>query len=251
MRAIGCFLLGVVAAVLVIAYGLFAMENGQTVPFSFLGTTMRMSVWLLVGIPAVIGFLLALLFVTPARAAGDRHGSVLRGQYRSLERDLATERQRNEQLRTENSRWQTRYQQVVAERDTLNTRLAAVQQTASMPAHETPTVAAPVREAPTATTPARETVAQDSTVDTVDSETPSVAQREAPVAPVVSDHVAAPVAGNGVAEQQPEATDEAMQAEPPVQPTLGERLRGVFGGQRTAEQEEADRLNSRGPAPTM
>src|SRR5437879_3912806 len=51
MRAVGCFLLGVVAAILVIAYGLFAMENGQTVPFSFLGNSMRMSVWLLVAAP--------------------------------------------------------------------------------------------------------------------------------------------------------------------------------------------------------
>ncbi|MGZ3636348.1 MAG: lipopolysaccharide assembly protein LapA domain-containing protein [Ktedonobacterales bacterium] len=133
MRALGCFLLGVVAAILVIAFGLFAVENGQTIPFSFLGNTMRMSLWLLVGIPAVIGFLLALLLVTPARAAGDRHGSALRGQHRALERDLADERQRNEQLRAENSRWQAQYQRVLTERDTLNTRLAAVQQTVTAP----------------------------------------------------------------------------------------------------------------------
>ncbi|MGZ3667571.1 MAG: lipopolysaccharide assembly protein LapA domain-containing protein [Ktedonobacterales bacterium] len=261
MRALGCFLLGVVAAILVIAFGLFAVENGQTIPFSFLGNTMRMSLWLLVGIPAVIGFLLALLLVTPARAAGDRHGSALRGQHRALERDLADERQRNEQLRAENSRWQAQYQRVLTERDTLNTRLAAVQQTvtapvhetptAAMPAHETPTVVAPAREVPTATAPVRETAAQDSTVY---SETPAMVQREepvVPVAPAASDRVAAPVARDGVAEQQPGTTDEAVQAEPPAQPTLGERLRGMFNGQRTTEEEEADRLNSRGPAPTM
>lgn len=258
MRAIGCFLLGIVAAVLVVAFGLFALENGQMTQFSFLGNTMRVNLWLLVGVPAVLGFLLALLAVTPARAAGDRHGSALRGQFRSLERDLTDQQRQNAELRTENNRWQARYQQLVAERDNLNTRLATVQQAAALPAHETP-----VATTPAATTPAqRDTMVYD--------ETPTAMRREEPVAPrgameygrtreqqpvttgetamsnerpVVTDETAAqrePVQGTPVAETPP-----------PAQPTLGERLRGMFGGERTAEDENADRINSRGPAPTM
>lgn len=295
MRAFGCFILGVAAAVLVIAFGLFAMENGQAITFSFLGNTMRMGLWLIVGIPAVIGFLLALLLVTPARAAGDRHGTVLQQRYRSLERDLADERERNAQMRVENSRLQARYDQTLAERDNLNTRLATVQQAVTAPAegtpvatapvretppvttaaqdtpvetapvHETPVASTPVREMPTVATPARDAAAAQETPavttpaqdapgvaapmretaagDTmVYNETPGTVQHEEPMAPVASDRVP---------EQQAVTTDERVQSGPVAQPRLGERLRGMFGGQRTAEEEESDRLNSRGPAPTM
>lgn len=246
MRAFGCFILGVVAAVLVVAFGLFALENGQAISFSFLGNTMRMSLWLVVGIPAVIGFLLALLLVTPARAAGDRHGSALREQHRSLERDLAGERQRNEQLRVENRRLQTRHDQTLAERDNLNSRLASVQQAVTAPVQETPVAATsaretpvttePVREMPAVTTPTRESEARDAIAH---NERPDVVQREEPVA------------SDRVPEQQAVTADERVQSESVTQPRLGERLRGIFGGQQAAEEEETDRLNSRGPAPTM
>lgn len=221
MRAIGCFLLGVIAAVLVVAFGVFALENGQVTQFTFLGNTMRANLWLLVGIPAVVGFVLALLVVTPARAAGDRSGSTLRGQYRSLERDLANQQRQNEELRVENSRLQARYDQALAERNALNSRLVAAQQ-------------APVQE---------RVVGRDTRVD---NETPTtVTQREEPVAPGTSGTY------ERVPEQQPVTADEAVQPTPAAQPTLGDRLRGVFSGQRTTDEEETDRLNSRGPAPTM
>ncbi len=251
MRAIGGFLLGIVAAVLVVAFGIFALENGQVTQFTFLGNTMHVNLWLLVGIPAVIGFLVALLLVTPARAAGDRHGSMLRGQFRSLERDLADQRRQNEELRTENSRWQTRYQQVVAERDTLNTRLETVQQAVAQPALETPAATAPVQETPVVATPEqRDTMVYD--------EPATATRREEPVAPLGTT-----AGGYDRAGEQPVTTDEAAaqresvqgtpvaETTPPAQPTLGERLRGMFGGERTAQEEEADRINSRGPAPTM
>ena len=267
MRAIGGFLLGIVAAVLLVAFGLFALENGQMTQFSFLGNTMRMNLWLLVGIPAVIGFLLALLLVTPARAAGDRHGSALRGQYRSLERELADQRRQIETLHTENSRWQTRYQQMVAERNDLNTRLATVQQ-AAMPVRDTPVRDTPVRETPVRETMRHETPVPDTSQrETTDySETPATRQREEAVAPMGYDGVRErqPVAAGdtSMADERPvtadrPVTDEAVaqrepvQPPPPTQPTLGERLRGIFGGERTAEEEEADRINSRGPAPTI
>ena len=247
MRAIGCFLLGVVAAVLVVAFGLFAMENGQVTQFSFLGNTMRMSLWLLVGIPAVIGFLMALLLVTPARAAVDRQGSMLRGQYRSLERELANQQQQNEQLHTENSRLQEQHQQLVAERDDLHSRMAAAQQAIAVPARETERETPEYNDTPTQT--GRE--------EAVAPMTP--AAREEAAAPAASDRVPErPVTTEEpVAQREPAAPaateDTAVQREPaqPAQPTLGERLRGVFGGPRTAEEEETERLNSRGPAPTM
>lgn len=269
MRAIGGFILGIVAAILVVAFGIFALENGQVTQFTFLGNTMHVNLWLLVGIPAVIGFLLALLLVTPARAAGDRHGSVLRGQFRSLERDLTDQRRQNEELRTENSRWQTRYQQMVAERDTLNTRLETVQQAVAQPVHETPAATTPVQETPVAVTPAQR--------DTMVYDEPSTAtRREEPVAPmgttaggydravgqpVTTDEAAMrgerPVTDEAAAQRESvqgtPVTETTPPAEtiPPAQPTLGERLRGMFGGERTAQEEEADRINSRGPAPTM
>ncbi len=272
MRAIGGFILGIVAAVLVVAFGLFALENSQMTQFTFLGNTMHVNLWLLVGIPAVIGFLLALLMVTPARAAGDRHGWALRGQYRSLERDLADQRRQNEELRTENSRWQTRYQQVVAERDNLSTRLETVQQAVAQPALETPAATTPAQETPVAATPVTPAVTTPEQRDTMVYDEPSTTtRREMPVAPMGStargyDRVGEqPVATDEAAMrgERPVTTDEAAaqrepvtgtpvtETTPPAQPTLGERLRGMFGGERTVQEDEADRINSRGPAPTM
>ncbi len=274
MRAIGCFLLGIVAAVLVVAFGIFALENGQMTQFTFLGNTMRINLWLLVGIPAVVGFLVALLAVTPARAAGDRHGTVLRGQFRSLERDLADQRRQNEELRTENSRWQARYQQVVAERDTLNTRLETVQQAVAQPAHVTPAATTPVTatpETPVTATPETPVAATPAQRDTMVYDEPSTAtRREEPVAPmgptgmgydrageqpVTTDETAMrgerPVTDEAATQREPVQGTPVTETTPPAQPTLGERLRGMFGGERTTQEEEADRINSRGPAPTM
>ncbi len=241
MRAFGCFLLGVVAAVLVIVFGLFAVENGQVTQFSFLGNTMRMSLWLLVGIPAIIGFLLALLLVTPARSGFDRQTAMMREQHRSLERELANQRRQNDQLRDDNNRWQTQYQQLVTERDGLHARLNAIQQAAARPAQETVAEREP---APYASAPTGRQ--REDAVRTEDSARPIEYDR-------------APAERRAVREETPaqrgvvEPTEDAQAAEPtqPAQPTLGERLRGVFGAPRPADEEEADRLDSRGPAPTM
>lgn len=227
MRALGTFILGILVAIAAVILAIFAVENSRTEQFSFLGGTFTADLWLIAVIPAVVGFILALLLTTPARAALDSQHRALGRRYRDLDREYASIRQRHEALASEHAALQaerdamreehahllTSHDALQAERDDLRARLAAA--SAERPTERvTEPVTEPVRERMDERAPepvvervdAQPRDRADGADRHVDDET--VAERTAPE-------------GGAVAER--EAVPETA---PERRPSLGERVRG-------------------------
>ena len=126
MRAFFSFIVGAIAAVALLVFALFAIQNTQSAHFTFAGSAFSIGLVWLVLVPALIGFLLALLIVTPARMGFDRQHAQMRGEERQLSQALDQERARNAEQQTAYTQLQARYASVTAERDQLKQRLQSV-----------------------------------------------------------------------------------------------------------------------------
>src|SRR5579859_81828 len=121
MRTFGTFILGILVAIAALILAIFAIENTRAEQFSFLGTSFTADLWLVAVIPAIVGFILALLLVTPARAGLDSQHRMLGRRYRDLDRQYGSIRQQHESLMSQHAALQS-------ERDALHeehTRLLA------------------------------------------------------------------------------------------------------------------------------
>jgi TolA-binding protein len=101
MRAFFAFLVGVLVAALVIAVVLFALGNAGNARYSLVGHAFTVPIWVPVAVAAAIGFVVALLAVTPARASASRQQALVRGHARQLEHQVAELRGTNATLQTQ------------------------------------------------------------------------------------------------------------------------------------------------------
>ncbi|MBF6589540.1 MAG: DUF1049 domain-containing protein [Ktedonobacterales bacterium] len=115
MRALISFLIGILTAAAIAAFGLLVMQNAQSAHLNFLGTSLDgASGWMVAG-AAVVGFLLAFLLLIPGRLASAIRGWSLSRQSETLERKLATLREQYAQLQGSHERLLAEHQRVVSQ----------------------------------------------------------------------------------------------------------------------------------------
>jgi uncharacterized integral membrane protein len=119
MRFLSSLFLGLVAAILVLALAVFALQNLDGVPVHFLGYTGSGNVWWLVLAAAVLGFAVAFLLMLPGRVAASWRIQGLSRQMQRQDEELASVRQQQTDVETERSQFQQQYQQLQAQRDQL------------------------------------------------------------------------------------------------------------------------------------
>lgn len=119
MRFLSSLFLGLVAAILVLALAVFALQNLDGVPVHFLGYTGSGNVWWLVLAAAVLGFVVAFLLMLPGRVAASWRIQGLSRQMQRQDEELASVRQQQTDVETERGQFQQQYQQLQAQRDQL------------------------------------------------------------------------------------------------------------------------------------
>lgn len=234
MRAFGTFILGILVAIAAIILVIFAVENTRTEQFSFLGGTFTADLWLIAVIPAILGFILALLLTTPARAGLDSQHRALGRRYRDLDRQYGSIRQQHEALTSQHAALQSEHDAMreehahllaahdalQSERDDLRSRMAAM-------SSERPTerVTEPVTER-------MDERAPEPVVERVDARPRDRMDR--------TDHhredetVEERTAPDGAAGEEREVVRETA---PQHRPSLGERVRGWLRPERPADQD--------------
>lgn len=132
MRRLISFLIGLIVLVAVIVLVVFSLENVRNVQVTFLGNVITASLWWFVVGAAILGFLVALLLLTPGRVVAGWRGWTLSRQGSRMQEDLAALRARHEQLRAEHDTLKAQHEgltaehtQVITERDRLRSQLAA------------------------------------------------------------------------------------------------------------------------------
>jgi uncharacterized integral membrane protein len=284
MRSLGTFILGIIVAIAAIVLAVFIVENMRTGTYSFAGNSFSMNEGLLLLLAAVLGFIIAMLLVTPARVGHDRHLGELRRDNTGLAHELTGLRAEHQRLMDEHQQLQAEHDNLTAERDglrserdTLRARLASVRETAATDGARPASAAAPVApatEPDMAPSPAR-------------TDTAMPAGRYDPnAAPADGAAVHTPLTDERVVQQEREARQEheaeQMAADEPAtqrddnvqpeqaaqdertaqderaaeqdhydqgeaQPSLGDRLRGLFHG---ADAPPPDASSDSTPAPT-
>ena len=74
MRRLISFLIGLIVLVAVIVLVVFSLENVRNVQVTFLGNVITASLWWFVVGAAILGFLVALLLLTPGRVVAGWRG---------------------------------------------------------------------------------------------------------------------------------------------------------------------------------
>jgi len=240
MRAFGTFILGILVAIAAIILVIFAVENTRAEQFSFLGNGFTADLWLIAVIPAIVGFILALLLITPARAGLDAQHHALGRRYRDLDRQYGSIRQQHESLmsqhaalaserdalREEHARLLASHDALQAERDDLRSRMAAT--SAERPTEHvtrervTEPVTEPVRERMDGRT-------AEPVVERVDARPRDRADRR-----LEDEAVEERTAPDGGAVEEREV---ARETAPERRPSLGDRVRGWLRPERPAEQD--------------
>jgi hypothetical protein len=146
MRVLVAFLAGIVAASILATLGTLVGQNPQAVSYTFLDTPMSAGFGVVVGVAALLGFVLSFLLLVPGRLASAWRGLLLSRQTRLLEERLTL-------LREERALLQGSHERLLEEhRHVMGTVLApAVAQAAPgamEPARATRPVAVAVAEAP-------------------------------------------------------------------------------------------------------
>ncbi len=221
MRGFFSFIAEVIAIVIIAALAIFAVENVLATHVSFLGRGFTADLWWLVVGAAVLGFILALLLLTPGRVAAGWRSMVLQREGARRERDLSQLREQHTRLQAEHERLQADHAQLAAEHDQLQAQRTPAARPIASAAPTTPSTGA---AAPT--TPPTPTA-------------PQPAPQASP-APAQTSQTAVPAGQTGQpgqAQQRP--------------PTQGERLRAEFGQPPQPETPEQDQSWTQGPmAPT-
>lgn len=213
MRWFLSFVAGILALALVICGIIFVVENAMTRSYSFLGATMSLPLWAVIGLAALTGFLIALLVVTPARVAADASHAELRSHARRLDRELTDTRTANERLQSRLTTLQAEHAVATRERDVYRERfdgLRAVPEgtgTAAQPEQVESSAPAPQATPETAAAP------QESVVERRETDTVTPGQVET-------------------------ARESEPAAAPASQGGLGERLRTLFGKPDVTNQDE-------------
>lgn len=218
MRGFLGFISFVIAAVIVAALAIFAVQNGHGALVFFLGFAFIVRLWWIAIGAAILGFVLAFILLAPGRVAAGWRGRSLRRESDQLRQELADVRARREQLEREHERLRTEYQQVAAERDRLRSQ-PVTPQAPSVPATAAST-AQPAQPVPSMT------AAQS-------SQPASAAQPEQPVTSSVMPSGPANTNGSPV-------TTTATYADEERPPTLGERMRGALGRHPRPEDTASD-----------
>lgn len=205
MRMLWGFVVGIIAAIVVIAMGIWVAENSFGMSWHYFGNTFIVNAGWIAGASFILGFLLAALLALPAWIASGVRGWSLGRQNARATSELDQLRAERERLGVEHERLIGEHRQVLAERDQMRTRLASAQRA-------TPAAAAPVTSAPAAMAPRtgmeRAELARPGAV--------------APTTGMADNRMAAGTAASPADTITPAAT---------ARPTLGERLRGMFGPQ--------------------
>lgn len=216
MRAFITFVAGMLALALVICGVIFVVENAATRSYSFLGATISLPLWAVVGLAALAGFLVALLVVTPARVAAEARYSQLRALARRQERDLADTRAANERLQSQLTTLQAEHTVATRERDAYRDRLDSLR-------------AAPERTEATMRTDRAEPAPAEPV--------PAAVQAAPTSGDVVVGRRETEMAAPGQAETAREAEREGTEA-PVAQGGLGDRLRTLFGRPSTPDEDQ-------------
>lgn len=119
MRGLFRFIGLLLAAIIIAALAIFAVENISLVPLRYVGKTFTGNLWWICVGSAVLGFILAFLLLAPGRVAAGWRGRTLGRERMRLQDDLAVVRAREAQLRTEHEHLRAEHAQVAAERDQL------------------------------------------------------------------------------------------------------------------------------------
>ena len=240
MRALGTFILGILVAIAAIILAIFAVENTRTEQFSFLGNSFTADLWLIAVIPAIVGFILALLLITPARAAIDSQHRVLGRHYRDLDRQYGSIRQQHEALMSQHAALQSEHDAMreehahllashdalQAERDDLRSRVAAMSSERPTERITSERVTEPVTE------PVRERMderAPEPVVERVDARPRDRAERR-----VEDDTIEERTVPDG---ETVEGHEVVRETAPERRPSLGDRVRGWLRPERPADQD--------------
>jgi uncharacterized integral membrane protein len=246
MRAFGTFILGILVAIAAIILAIFAVENTRTEQFSFLGGTFTASLWLIAVIPAIVGFILALLLITPARAGLDSQHRMLGRRYRDLDRQYGSIRQQHESLLSQHAALQSErdamreehahllaaHDDLQAERDDLRSRMAAM--SAERPTERVTRERGPEPVAEPITEPVRERMderAPEPVVERVDARPRDRDRADRRLEDETAGERTAP---DGGAVEEREVVRETA---PEHRPSLGDRVRGWLRPERPAEQD--------------
>jgi uncharacterized integral membrane protein len=119
MRALSSLILGIVAIVLVVGLAILAVQNTGAVPLQFLGFGTSGHVWWIVLGAAIVGFLVAALFLLPGRVAAGWRSQGLSRQMERMDQELATVRQEHARVDAEHNQLQQQYQQLQVRHDQL------------------------------------------------------------------------------------------------------------------------------------
>ncbi|HST87478.1 MAG TPA: hypothetical protein VLJ14_03800 [Ktedonobacterales bacterium] len=235
MRAFGTFILGILVAIAAIILVIFAVENTRTEQFSFLGGTFTADLWLIAVIPAIVGFILALLLTTPARAALDSQHRALGRRYRDLDRQYGSIRQQHESLMSQHAALQSErdamreeHTRLLASHDDLRSRMAAM-------SSERPTERVTRERVTEPVTERMDERAPEPVVERVDARPRDRTDRTDRTDHRREDEtVEERTAPDGAAGEEREVVRETA---PQHRPSLGERVRGWLRPERPAEQD--------------
>lgn len=232
MRTFGTFILGILVAIAALILAIFAIENTRAEQFSFLGTSFTADLWLVAVIPAIVGFILALLLVTPARAGLDSQHRTLGRRYRDLDRQYGSIRQQHESLMSQHAALQSErdalheeHTRLLAAHDDLRSRMAAT--SAERP---TERVTEPITEP--VTEPVRERMDErtaEPVVERVDARPRDRADRR-----LEDETVEERTTPDGAAVEEREVVHETA---PEHRPSLGDRVRGWLRPERPTDQD--------------
>ncbi len=212
MRWFLSFVAGILALALVICGIIFVVENAMTRSYSFLGATMSLPLWAVLGLAALTGFLIALLVVTPARVAADASHAELRSHARRLDRDLTDTRTANERLQSRLTTLQAEHAVATRERDVYRERFDGLRAAPPEPEERERAESLVPASAPQAT-PETAAAPQESVVERRETDVVTPGQVET-------------------------ARESEPAAAPASQGGLGERLRTLFGKPDVANQDE-------------
>jgi hypothetical protein len=114
MRVLLSFLIGIVAAAVVVSLGILVAQNGQTAQLTVLGVAVRTQMgWLIAGAVG-LGFVLALLLLIPGQMARAWRGWWLGRQMVALERRFVALSEQQATLQGAHQRLLAEHQQVLA-----------------------------------------------------------------------------------------------------------------------------------------
>ena len=235
MRTFGTFILGILVAIAALILVIFALENTRAEQFSFLGTSFTADLWLIAVIPAIVGFILALLLTTPAHAGLDAQHRMLGRRYRDLDRQYGSIREQHESLMSQHAALQSErdalreeHTRLLAERDDLRSRTTTAAASAERPT-------APVtgeRVPEPVTEPIRERMDErtaEPVVERVDARPRDRADHR-----LEDETVEERTAPDGGAVEEREVVHETA---PEHRPSLGDRVRGWLRPERPADQD--------------